>query len=223
MRAGRLDVPTARGTGRVGCRRCTAVWASGTERCGRCGRRLEGRDPLALQKVWAWWVAGVICYVPANLYPMLSTRLLFDVKEATILEGVVEFVGQGSYGVAFIIFFASVCIPIAKFVAIAWLASEARQRRAASALGLHRRLQLYEVVEFIGRWSMIDIFVVAITAALVRIGALASVEPGPAALAFAGSVVFTMLSARAFDPRLIWDPVSEASPGIATHPKARPA
>ena len=199
---------TARSAGLVGCRRCAAVWPRGQESCGRCGTTLVSREPRSLQRVWAWWIAGVICYIPANMFPMLSTRLLFDVHEATIVGGAVDLALAGAWVVAFIIIFASIGIPIAKFAAIAWLARAASLGLAESRSALSRRLHVYEIVEFIGRWSMIDIFVVAITSALVQLNVVVTVKPGPAAIAFALSVVFTMLSARAFDPRLIWDGAS---------------
>ena len=206
-------VPTARSAGLVACQRCTAVWPADRTECGRCGQPIESRDALALQKVWAWWIAGVICYIPANLFPMLSTRMLFETHEATILEGAIELAQGGAWVVAAIIVIASIGIPIAKFAAIAWLSHQARLGRPATMHQMHQRLRVYEVVEFIGRWSMIDIFVVAITSALVQIGFLVYVHPGPAAIAFALSVIFTMLSARAFDSRLIWDPVSNMPEG----------
>ena len=204
---------TARGAGLVGCRRCAAVWPDGQAECGRCGQPLRSRDTLSLQKVWAWWIAGVICYVPANMFPMLSTRMLFETHEATIVEGAIELAQAGAWVVAIIILVASVGIPVAKFAAIGWLAHAAGRGRPLGHRAMHRRLHVYEVVEFIGRWSMIDIFVVAITSALVQIGFLVYVRPGPAAIAFALSVIFTMLSARAFDSRLIWDPVPAAPSG----------
>ena len=174
----------------------------GRARCGRCGDRLRSRDPEGLQRVWAWWLAGVVAYVPANLLPMLETRVLFEAHDATIVGGAVALAAEGAWFVAGIVIFASVGIPVAKFVAIAWLALSVQR---GSQRGRHRRLHLYEVVEFIGRWSMIDVFVVAITAALVQLNVLVYARPGPASIAFALSVVFTMLSARAFDSRLIWD------------------
>ena len=195
-------VVTAREAGLVGCRRCTRVWPEGRARCGRCGQRLASRDPASLQRVWAWWIAGVIAYIPANILPMLHTSLFFDSHDNTIVGGAVELAMEGAWFVGGIVLFASVGIPVAKFIAIAWLAVSVHVGREGRH---HRRQQLYEVVEFIGRWSMIDVFVVAITSALVQINVLATVRPGPAAVAFALSVVFTMLSARAFDPRLIWD------------------
>lgn len=147
----------------------------------------------------------MVVYVPANLLPMLSTRTFMGLQgnsEATIMGGVLQLVAFGSYGVAAIVFVASVVVPVAKFVIIAWLAIVAGRR--ASVTGARRRLIAYEVVEFIGRWSMIDVFVVAILSALVQLGFVASIHPGPAAICFALSVAFTMLSAQSFDPRLIW-------------------
>ena len=198
---------TAREAGLVACRRCTRVWPMGQARCGRCGQRIVSRDPSSLQKVWAWWIAGVVAYIPANTMPMLESRLFFESHSSTIVGGTVELAMEGAWFVAGIVIFASVCIPVAKFVAIAWLAISVR---AGHARNHHRRQQLYEVVEFIGRWSMIDVFVVAITSALVQLNVLVYVNPGPASIAFAFSVIFTMLSARAFDPRLIWDRAPEA-------------
>lgn len=195
-------VLTAREAGLVACPRCTRVWPMSRARCGRCGQRLVSRDAASLQRVWAWWIAGVIAYIPANTLPMLRTRMFLDAQDANIVSGALELASGGAWFLAAIVLFASVGIPIGKFVAIAWLAIAVRRDLPG---GHHRRQQLYEVVEFIGRWSMIDVFVVAITSALVQLNVLVYVRPGPAAIAFALSVIFTMLSARAFDPRLIWD------------------
>ncbi len=195
-------VVTAREAGFVACRRCARVWPGGTHTCGRCGSRLTSREPHSLTKVWFWWAAGVAAYIPANLYPMLRSRRLFFTDEVTILGSVVELFRAGTFGLALLILTASFLIPVAKFTVIAILALSVGRR---DALPPKRQHLLYEIVEFIGRWSMIDVFVVAILAALVRLSVLAEIVPGPASLAFALSVIFTMLSARAFDPRLIWD------------------
>ena len=193
---------TAREAGLVACTRCSKPWPIGTSHCGRCGHRLVSRDVGSLHRVWALWVMGLICYIPANIYPMLLTRTLFTVEEGTIIGGAVELARHGSWVVAGIILFASVVIPLGKFWAIAYLAISVKQRSVAS---YHQRMVLYEVVEYIGRWSMIDIFVVAIMSSLVQLKALAAINPGPASFFFALSVIFTMLSAQAFDPRMIWD------------------
>ena len=196
------NIVSARSLGVVACRRCTKASPVGTERCPRCGHRLQSRDPLSLQRVWAFWLVGLFCYVPANVYPMLRTRTLLQVEESTIIGGAVELAHYGSYGVAAIILIASVVIPLAKFWAIAYLALSVRQ---PTMISKGRRQFLYEIVEYIGRWSMIDIFVVAILSALVQLNTLASITPGLASIFFALSVIFTMLSAQAFDSRLIWD------------------
>jgi paraquat-inducible protein A len=193
---------SARDMGLVACRRCQQVWPIGTETCARCGHELTSRDETSLQRVWALWLVGLMCYIPANMYPMLQTRTLLSVQEDTIIGGAVELIHYGSVGIAVIILLASVAIPIGKFMAIAFLAiSVARP----SSVSNHQRQLLFEVVEYIGRWSMIDIFVVAILSSLVQLNTLAAINPGTASLFFALSVIFTMLSAQAFDSRMIWD------------------
>ncbi|EAQ04063.1 Paraquat-inducible protein A [Pseudooceanicola batsensis HTCC2597] len=201
--------------GLVACDRCTRLWPIGTPRCGRCGHRLASRDRMSLQRVWAWWIVALICYIPANTYPMLSTRMLMSTDEGTIVGGALELAQHGDYAVAIIIIVASVFIPIGKFMAVAALALGVQHGSRMSAL---RRQQLYEVVEYIGRWSMIDVFVVAILSSLVQLGALASIKPGTASLFFALSVIFTMLSAQSFDSRMIWDKSPDPTPEPAKAP-----
>jgi len=193
---------TARRAGLVGCAVCGRVQTPGHATCLRCGSRLAGRDPQSLQRVWAWMLAGIVAYIPANTYPMLRTSTMGRTTENTIIGGVLELLNHGSWGVALIVFVASVVIPIGKFVAIAYLAISVK---SPVVIRGHGRQRLYEIVEFIGRWSMIDVFVVAILAALVQFNFAATVNPGIAAVSFALSVAFTMLSAQSFDPRLIWD------------------
>jgi paraquat-inducible protein A len=211
-----LAALTAREAGLVACRRCTRVWPLGTEACGRCGARLVSRDPRSLSRVWAWWVAGVMAYVPANTYPMLRTRTLFHSEDQTIVGGAIDLLQMGSPGIAVVILVASVGIPVAKFLCIAFLALSVRRSSRISATA---RMRMYEIVDYIGRWSMIDVFVVAILASLVQLNVVASINPGPAALAFALSVIFTMLSAQAFDPRLIWDGIETEAVREAAEPE----
>lgn len=196
------SVTTARDMDLVGCTRCYSVSSRGTAHCPRCGSALQSRDRLSLQKVWAWWLVGLMCYIPANLYPMLETRTLVSVQSDTIVGGAVDLARHGNWGVAAIILVASVLIPVVKFVIVAglalgvWLGPKVPEGQ---------RHFWYEIVEYIGRWSMIDVFVVAILSSLVQLQALASITPGRASLFFALSVIFTMLSAKSFDSRLIWD------------------
>jgi paraquat-inducible protein A len=193
---------TAHRAGLIGCSSCGRVQRPGPARCVRCGGPLSGRDPGSLQRVWAWLLAGMVVYIPANVYPMLLTSTLGRTTENTIVGGVIELFDHGSWGVALIVFVASVVIPIGKFIAIAYLALSVR---SAVVIRGHGRQRLYEVVEFIGRWSMIDVFVVAILTALVQLQFVATINPGIAAVSFALSVAFTMLSAQSFDPKSIWD------------------
>ncbi|MEO0913050.1 MAG: paraquat-inducible protein A, partial [Pseudomonadota bacterium] len=192
---------TAREAGLVACTRCMKVQEP-ARNCIRCAAPLHSREPKSLQRVWAWLAAGLLLYIPANTYPMLRTSTLGSSTESTIIGGAIELVEYGSYGVAAIVLFASVVIPVLKFIAIGYLALTLQKPGKTSA---HQKLFLYEIVEFIGRWSMIDVFVVAILSALVQLDFVASINPGPAAACFALSVAFTMLSAQSFDPRLIWD------------------
>ena len=194
-------IPSAHQIGLVTCRTCASVWPEGTGRCTRCGRALRPLDTSRLQWVWAFWFTGLVAFVPANLYPMLITRTLGSEQSSTIVGGAVEIAKYGDPAIAAIVLIASLVIPLSKFVVIAYLAITVQRRRPTNPHRLHR---LHEIVEFIGRWSMIDVFVVAILGALVQLSAFASIETGPAALTFALSVIFTMISAQAFDPRLIW-------------------
>ncbi len=196
------ELATAKSQNLVGCMRCARVWPIDQLRCGRCGARLVSRSRASLLRVWGWWGLGVAAYVPANILPMLETRMFFTKSADTIVGGALKLAQHGSYLVAAVILLASVFIPLAKFMAIAYLALSIRRGRPLSAHWQHR---VFHFVEFIGRWSMVDVFVVAILSSLVQFSLIATVRPGLGALAFALSVIFTMLSAQSLDQRLIWD------------------
>jgi paraquat-inducible protein A len=204
-----LHVLTAREAGLVGCGVCGRVSDHGTVQCPRCCERLQGRRADSLQKTMAWLAAGLVCYIPANLYPMLKTSFLGHETSSTIVGGVVDLLHHGAVLVAVIVFVASVLIPVSKFLAIGYLVYSVRNR---VTMPIHRRIHLYEFVEFVGRWSMIDVFVVAILAALVQLGFVMGFQPGPAAVFFALSVAFTMISALSLDPRLLWDTIERDAP-----------
>ncbi len=214
---------TARAAGLVGCLRCGRVALPDQPRCGRCGARLESRFRHGPQRVWAWWLAGLVAYVPANLYPMMITETVTATYVSTIIGGAVDLIAHGDALVGIVVLVASVVIPVGKFVAIAWVMLAIRRARSGHAHSLHK---MYEAVEFIGRWSMIDVFVVAILAALVHLGQVAGIFPGLAAICFGASVIFTMLSALSLDPRLIWDATDparrDAAPVGPTLPRPGP-
>lgn len=210
--------------GLAGCRTCGLVnrlEAGGRGRCRRCGDRLRSRLPHSLQRTWALLAAAAVMYVPANVYPIMTTTSLGHRSPSTIVGGVVELVQMGSWPVATVIFVASVMVPVGKLVALAWLCLVVPR---SSELNAVTRTRLYRLTEFIGRWSMIDVFVVAILVALIRAGSLMSIEPGPAALAFGTVVVTTMLAAMTFDPRLIWDgsPPRQPPTTPGRHPQGTP-
>lgn len=174
--------------------------------CPRCGSHLHSRKPNSINRSWALLVAAIILYIPANLLPMMHTSSMFGPQSDTIMSGVVYFWTSGSWYLALIIFFASVMVPLLKMIALALLLVSAQRR---SRWQPQQRAKLYRLVEFVGRWSMLDVYVVAVIVALVQLKALASIQPGPGTIAFGAVVVLTMFAAMAFDPRLIWDPMQE--------------
>jgi paraquat-inducible protein A len=170
--------------------------------CRVCHAHLHLRIPNSLQICLAFLFTACVCYIPASVLPIMYTEQLGSSTSNTIVGGVVTLWMHGSYLIASVIFIASVIVPIGKMMAIAWLCFSVIKPD-------HRRVEqqkvVYEITEFIGKWSMVDVFVVALLVALVQVGGLMSIKPGGAGLAFAGVVIFTMISARAFDSRLIWD------------------
>jgi paraquat-inducible protein A len=196
---------TAADQGLTGCPTCGLVnrlAPMGRSYCIRCHEKLHKRLPNSLQRTWALLAASAIMYIPANVYPIMTTTSLGHSSTSTIIGGVVQLIQMGSWPIAAIIFIASVIVPVGKLFALVWLCLVVRR---SNELNANSRTRLYRLTEFIGRWSMVDVFVVAILVALIRAGSLMSISPGPAALAFGAVVVLTMLAAMTFDPRLIWD------------------
>lgn len=175
-------------------------------RCTRCDAVLHVRKPNSIGRTWALLIAAFILYIPANLLPVTITRSLFGVQSDTIMSGVAYFWNSGSYDLAIIIFTASIFVPLAKLLALSLLTLLAQRHIRWEPLQCTR---LYRMVEFIGKWSMLDVFVVALLSTLVDFSALAAISAGPGAVAFGAVVVITMFAAMTFDPRLLWEPVDE--------------
>lgn len=175
-------------------------------RCSRCGTKLRLRKPQSLQRASALVLTAYILYVPANLYPVMYVGRLGKSEGDTILSGVQSMFAAGWWDVGSLIFFASIVVPLLKLLILTFLLASVHRR---SRWNPRQRTVLYRLVEYIGRWSMLDMFVVSLTVALVQLGAAANVQPGPGANWFAGVVVITMLAAMSFDPRLIWDSLEE--------------
>lgn len=174
-------------------------------RCPRCDEELTFRKPASLQRTWAFLVAAAICYIPANLLPVLITTTAKGAESDTILQGVVHLWSPTGWPLSLIVLIASIMIPIGKIVALAYLLISVQR---GSIKNNEQRVRLYRMVKFIGRWSMVDVFVDTFTAALVQLQPLMAVEPAPGLVYFAAVVVLTMFAAESFDPRLIWDPSS---------------
>jgi paraquat-inducible protein A len=170
--------------------------------CPRCGTEIHHRKPNSLARTWALLIAAAICYIPANTYPMLTVISFGKGSPSTIFGGVVELIEADMYPIAAIVFFASILVPCLKLVGICYLLISVQIK---STWRPKDRTVLYRIIEFIGRWSMIDIFMISILIALVQLGAIATIDPGPAAIAFCAVVILTMLASMSFDPRLIWD------------------
>lgn len=174
--------------------------------CPRCDATVHRRKPDSLIRTWAYLIAAAICYVPANVYPIMTTTSLGNVQSDTILSGVVFLLFHGMWPLAFVVFVASVVVPLMKLVALTGLVVSVERR---SRWRPRERAALYRIVETVGRWSMVDVYVVTILAALVHLGALASVEAELGAVFFGAVVVLTIFAAESFDPRLIWDQIEE--------------
>ena len=201
---------TAASLGLLSCHVCgqlsRAAASQHDVRCPRCASQLHFRKPDSVARCWALLIAAMILYVAANLLPMMKTSSLFGTQSDTIMSGVVYFWTSGSWYLALIIFFASITVPMLKMISLVVLLVSVQRRSRWRPV---QRARLYRVVEAVGRWSMLDVYVVAVIVALVQLQALATILPGPGAIAFASVVVLTMFAAMSFDPRLIWDPLDE--------------
>lgn len=197
---------TAARAGLVSCEACRLLSRPASTSipgfCRRCGEKLESRHHASIETTWALVIAAAICYIPANVLPVLNTTSLGETEADTILGGVAFLYASGSWPLALIVLIASVMIPLGKLVALVYLMVTIQRGSIANN---RERTRLYRIVEIIGRWSMLDVFVVAFTVALVQLQPLTSVAPGAGVLFFAAVVVLTMLAAESFDPRLIWD------------------
>ena len=180
-------------------------------KCSRCHSNTFFRTPSSIQKVIALLVTSLMLYLPANFYPIMHTWVLNQDEPATILGGIMTLWKMGSYPIAIIIFIASIIIPLAKIFVLSLLCYVVSYKNDIDYTAQHQYTKIYQVTEFIGKWSMLDVFVVAVLVALVQLGALMSITPGKGAIFFAGMVVTSMLAAHAFDPRLLWDKENQLS------------
>jgi paraquat-inducible protein A len=202
------SAPTAARSGLFVCHDCGLLSKPASHahegRCPRCGAGLHFRKPESIARTWAFVIAAVILYVPANLLPVMDTSSLFGAQTDTVMSGVVYLWTSGSWPLAVIVFIASIAVPMLKIIALIFLVLTAQLRWRWLP---QRRTRIYRLVELVGRWSMLDIYVITILVALVQFNALATIKAGPGAIAFGAVVVLTMFAAMSFDPRLVWDAV----------------
>jgi len=170
--------------------------------CPRCNSEVHSRIPNSIQQTWALVVASIVFYIPANLLPMMYVHTFAGIESDTIISGVIYFMKTGSYLIAFVIFVASIIVPMVKLFILIYLLISVQKR---SKLRQDERIRLYRLTEIIGRWSMVDVYVVAVMVALVHFGGLTEIKPGTGANFFLLVVVVTMFAAMRFDSRLIWD------------------
>jgi len=200
------STPTAMELGLIPCHACGMVSrpapSAGVAHCLRCNARLHLRIPDSASRCWALLIAGYILYLPANLLPIMYTGTLSGIRRDTIMSGIVYLWESGSWGIAVIVFIASIMVPLLKLGALTFLLISVR---GDLPWPQRERTMLYRLLKLVGRWSMLDIFVAAILTRLVQFRFLATVEVGPAALPFGAVVVLTMIAVMQFDPRLIWD------------------
>jgi len=201
-------IATAARSGLLVCQACGLLNRPGDEagswHCARCAAAVHWRKPASIARTWAFLLAATILYIPANLLPVLRTGSLFESENNTILGGVTYFWKTGSWALAIIVFVASIVVPATKIAVLSLLLVTARRR---STWRPFDRTRLYRLTSYIGRWSMVDIYIGAVSVALVQLKPFASIDPGPGAIFFGAVVVLTMLASESFDPRLIWDPV----------------
>lgn len=197
---------TARNVGLTSCHSCHLLCQSAKQpshmRCPRCGARMHDRKPDSIARTWALVLAAIIFYIPANVLPITVVISLGKAQSDTIMSGVIYFIHTGMWPIALVIFLASVFVPLLKLLILIFLLISVQRK---SSWRQQDRTRLYRIVEIIGRWSMVDIFVVTILVALVQLGGLASIQAQPGAVFFCAVVVITLFAAMSFDPRMIWD------------------
>jgi paraquat-inducible protein A len=199
---------TAAEAGLANCLRCGQLsrWTDAPpgagSRCPRCEAPLSLRKPDSLRRTWALLIAGYLLYVPANVLPVMTVIYSGRGEDDTIMSGVKVLFATGQPAVAVLVLFASITVPLVKLVGLTFMALSVHHRWEWRRKD---RTRLYRLIEFVGRWSMLDIFMISILVALVKLEALSTIQAGPAAIWFAGVVIVTMFAAASFDPRLMWD------------------
>jgi len=190
----------------TGCHTCGLVVKMRQQkgRCPRCGSHLHTRKPNSLQRTWAILMAAIILYIPANTLPIMTVNYLGSGNPDTILSGVVYLLLHGMWPLALVIFIASVLVPFLKLATLVFLLVSLHRPNLKKPM---EKIRLYRLIEVVGKWSMVDVFVIALLTAVVQLGEIASIQAGMGAAAFSAVVVLSMIAAMTFEPKLIWDKI----------------
>jgi len=191
-------------SGVILCKECGTLNRSedDTAQCSCCGGTIHRRTKDSLSRTWALCITALILYIPANLYPIMDVQIMGESSRNTILGGVIQFFQHGMYFICAVVFVASFVVPLFKLSALFYILLTLRKGRKLSN---RRKTRLYSIVELIGKWSMLDVFVVCIMAGLINVGYLLKITAGVGIVYFASVVIITMLASNSFDTRLIWD------------------
>ncbi|WP_269540929.1 paraquat-inducible protein A [Cerasicoccus fimbriatus] len=198
---------TARSHGLIACETCGQLSQPPAEHrgkmaCPTCGGKIESRKDRMISRTWALVIAGFVLYIPANLYPVMTFNMVGNAESDTIMSGVVELFQSGMWAIGLLVLCASITVPLAKLIGLAYLLFTVQRGHHTRTKD---RTRLYRIIELIGRWSMLDVFLVSILIAVVNLGQVATISPDIGAVFFASVVIVTMFAAQTFDPRLIWD------------------
>ncbi len=203
------------GTTLLACEQCDQVVRADDTHlhglaCPRCGAPLHRRKPDSLNRSWALALTAAVLYIPANVLPVMTVTSFGKGAPDTIVSGVIELLHAGMWPIALLVFFASITVPVLKLIGLVFLLISVHRRWSTR---LRDRTVMYRIIEGVGRWSMVDVFMIGILSALVALGNLATIAPGPGAIAFCSVVIVTILAAMAFDPRLMWDVSDDRNDG----------
>ena len=186
------------------CLDCHQICPDADDDCSRCGARVHSRRKNSIARSWALTIAAALLYIPANLLPMMTVSQFDRGRPDTIMSGVIELVNYGMVPIALLVFTASILVPLLKLIGMFWLLVTYHWKRG-DGIPLRGKMRLYRLIVWIGRWSMLDIFIISLLTGLVQFGRISHVAAGPGVWAFSAVVVITMFAAISFDPRLLWD------------------
>lgn len=209
--------PTAQSENLISCHTCGQISDSknhdgeATLRCPLCNSKISSREEAMISKTWALILTGFIFYIPANLFPIMTMDILGSTQRETILSGVVELFQSGMWAIGLLVFCASITVPLLKLIGLSYLLIGIQFGWISRKKD---RTRLYRVIEFIGRWSMLDVFLLSILVAVVNLGQVATISPDIGMVFFAFVVIVTMFAAHIFDPRLIWDRAEKLSTSL---------